>query len=175
MDIIAEPINQTILSHREQAKSVLKSLDTVLENRITYIVQQICKAYKTELHTWQFFNYDYEDSSVGDFGRACYVDYINVHITVVNGNNNLGSLSNDKIILKDGTTWGLDHIPLRWLFEDFEEELTQGCKTYLEQLEKEKELKNIQSKNKKDLIKSIKSKLTPEELKAVMIKPELYK
>jgi len=64
--------------------------------------------------------------------------------------------------------------PTRWLWEDFEEELKQTVKNFKEQEKARKEKQKKQREERKEQVKilreSIKSKLTPQELKIIKFK-----
>lgn len=102
-----------------------------------------------------------------------YVDVIdNVHVNKYNvGFNPINEITLSAIFLKDGTSYNFDgydigyaySFPRRWIFEDFEDELINGKKIY--DINAKKAQNNLLKKAK--LIKSAKSKLTPEELKAL--------
>jgi hypothetical protein len=77
--------------------------------------------------------------------------------------------------LKDGSVWEFyGEFPTRWLFEDFEEELTQGIKDWQKQLAeeiKQKAAKRAAKKAAKEKLKAAAAaKLTPEERKALGLK-----
>jgi hypothetical protein len=61
-------------------------------------------------------------------------------------------------LLKNDTSWL--HLPSRWLFEDFEEELKEGRQRYLDQQKPKEE-------EEQAIIKAAKAKLTQEELEAL--------
>lgn len=84
--------------------------------------------------------------------------------------------SNDKyemvIITKDGGEWAWDSsIPLRWLFEDCEEEIINGKTLYDAKLKKKKEEAIVKKTLKKKLDETLavqaKAKLSKEELAAL--------
>jgi len=61
-------------------------------------------------------------------------------------------------------------IPVRWLWEDYEEEFKAEVKKYQKKEEEKKEKLKLVWENKKNLIKQIKSKLTKEELTLINFK-----
>jgi hypothetical protein len=84
-----------------------------------------------------------------------------------------GELSHCCFIDRDGATWDIGNclLPLRWLYEDFEEEFNNGHEAYEEQ-ERQKKIARLEAKKKKlegksELRKSAKAKLTKEEIEAL--------
>ncbi len=74
---------------------------------------------------------------------------------------------------KNGNECNIEYgdIPTRWIYEDFEEEFTNGIKLYQdkrkEQIAKDTEKQQKKKQEKDALIAAAKAKLTPEELKAL--------
>lgn len=82
---------------------------------------------------------------------------------------------NINIIMNSGLTINLvDNFPQNWLFEDFEQELTNGLQKYKDMLEQKKaKTAATKARSKEDKLKSIeliKSKLSAEELELVSFK-----
>lgn len=160
----SEPFKKEFFEKRTETVKKLGRYDELLQNRITYIVQQICKIFNLKFRTWYFP--DAAEGELGSFEKASYHD--SVRLTIDYSPNIKGN--QDMIILmKDGGEWELYEIPKRWLSEDFEEELEQGRVNYLKKLEDEKVAAKEQlSKEKaeeKALLAQIKKKLTPSELR----------
>ena len=63
----------------------------------------------------------------------------------------------------------LPKFPKRWLFEPFEQELTEGRETYLKELEQQKLDRKEKEKNDKKLKRQALKKLTNEEKKSLGI------
>ena len=158
---------------RKNNKKAVSSLDSCIEERITYIIKTVLKEFNptVELQTWYFP--DANEGEVGSFDDNVFYDEINVVVET-------GSkLKQAVIALKDGKKIDLiQSIPLYWLTEDFEKELAEGCAA-VAQMEAEKKRKaeekkaakkseklDKETKNQSDrkAFLAIKAKLTPEEL-----------
>jgi hypothetical protein len=122
---------------------------------------EICKKFFRHKGTDYWFDYDtvsYDDRDAeGYFDPESYKEYIGV----------IGENINPPP--------GYDRVfPTRWLWEDFEEEMKQVIEDSEKQLKTKKEEKKRQAELRKQRIKvlkaSIKTKLTPEELKIVKFK-----
>ncbi len=159
-------LGKSIIVRRKQIASQLDSIDVDISARVDYILNFIYKAFGVELSNWY-----YQGASEGQdgfFEPHMFLDEFYVYKEP--------GLPDDGVFLdKDGGEWGLEEgIPSRWLFEDFEEELTSG----IEKLKAHKADKKVQAAKKalakaeeeKKLVDSIKNKLTPAELKALLKK-----
>ena len=141
----------------------------IIEDRITKIIKFIVEDAGYVLDTWYF-----SDADEGQMGTLhIYDDYIsNIEIHLASKSS---ILKNDFIYIIDGYEWSFmdGKIPTKWLFDDFEEEIKNGRKLYLKEFERKKELRAKRyaaNKIKKEKIqKSIRSKLTKEELKLVKL------
>jgi hypothetical protein len=156
------PLSKEILSLRESAVNVLSGYDNIIESRIDYILTCIAKVFEFKIDTWYFP--DAAEGTIGDFDRAEYDDYIYIVVEVER------TLKDDCVILINNEPIDLiEGIPKSWLFEDFEDELTNGRKAYLKFLEdktkKNKERYAKKKIEKKKILDSIKGKLSSEELK----------
>ena len=138
-----------------------RSFDSILEDRITYIVKSICKAFDREFYGWDYPE-DHEEE-INTFDDS--VDSDSVRIVFYHNT----KILQDFVIVRDGEDWVLEKIPLDWLTTDFEEELIQGRDLYLKKMEEKKtqDKINLQDKKDKQLLEQIKSKLTPAEIKAL--------
>jgi hypothetical protein len=157
-----KPISKNII---EKSKTIRKELDVVekdIIDRIDYIVKTIIKTYKKKLQYWHFSNA--AEDEIGDISENIYhaESHGDVSITIE-------PYEDLDFIDKENCEWGLeDGFPYEWLFTDFEEELKEGRKAYLE---KEKQNKSKEkSENSKKVLETIKSKLSKEELKALGLK-----
>ncbi len=159
-------LDQSIIKRREDAVSKLDSIDVDIAARIDYIINCIYTAFGTKLGHWEFYGpSEYQE---GFFDPNMFHDEFTVLMSP--------SLPNQGLFLdKEIGEWGLEEgIPSCWLFVDFEEELTAG----IENLKKHNADKKVQAAKKalakaeeeKKVIDSIKNKLTPAELKALLKK-----
>jgi len=162
-----DPLDEEFLEKRKAAAIHLGVYNGVLEDRITYIVHEICRGFDLKYLTWYFPNA--AEGEVGNFDGAEHHDSFQIHMEYTEDGRKR-SYGNDLVILlKDGSEWELYEIPKHWLIEDFEEELEQGKVAYLTKLEnKKKKAKEKLSKKKEEekaLLEQIKKKLTPSELR----------
>lgn len=148
---------EDLATYKDCAKKYNASLG-VLSDRMNYIIRYI---FGDTLHWW-----DWRDD--GDSGGPkIHDDYIEYY------GNFRGGDSKASIIDKEGSELDLkDGIPLRWLWEDFEEEYARGLALYKKTKEEQEALKiqkTIENKAKKNaLAQQAKCKLTKEELKALL-------
>ena len=116
-------------------------------------------------HVW----YDYDNGSGEIDGYFDPVEYVN-YIGIVGEYDNRWEM---EIIDKFGDEINLgDGFPTRWLEEDFQEELEQGRRRFLEQELAKKEKSASYSSSRKErrlaLCKQVKEKLTKEEIKFIV-------
>jgi len=137
--------------------------------RMNYIIRRCLELAGGKLDWWDWnSDGDYEDQSSGDFMESYDKDTLSIRAE--------WNIKREIIFLdRDGDEWGLsDGVPTRWLYEDFEEEFTNGIKAYKEKEEqkkaKDKENKQKREQEKKTLITQAASKLSKEERKALGIK-----
>lgn len=157
-----DPLGLSELKERESVMKTLEFYDSLLTKRVDYIVEKNAKEFKVDFKYWCFLNA--RESEVGTFTH--YGDFFGVEID---------PKFSAKIIDKDGKIIELiqtedgGEIPVRWLTEDFEEELEKGRLSYLAKCLEQKEknlLKNKEEFEKEESIKeSLKKKLTKDELK----------
>ncbi len=160
------PLSEEFMREREDIVNEYDVMTDALNNRITYICERIFKCFNKRLECCYFDGA--EEGEFGDFDKHVYGETFCITTEPFLGYKSL-------IILKDGQEWALaDGIPVRWLTEDFESELTDGKKAYLEKVAAKNAKKSARAKekaSKKDkLLAEIKEKLTPEELKILKIK-----
>lgn len=137
--------------------------------RVQYIIQFCVKAVGGKFEWWDWQNSDPGSRADGDFMES----YSEDSITIVGEWTHREEMV---IITKDGGEWGLDYgeIPIRWLYEDFEEEYTNGLKLYKEKKKqdaaKKKEKRQEKERERMALVAAAATKLTKEEKKALGIK-----
>lgn len=154
---------ETLIAYRKSFEES-KSIEKKIVDRIDYIVQILCKVFDRKLRYWCF-----PDAQEGEIGTAYHYIY-DFSISIEFG---FSYKRNDYMdfIDKNGEVCTIINLlPVRWLFEDFEKELTDGVKKYKDSLTIDscvKKAKAQESKNKR-LIASAKSKLTKEELEALL-------
>jgi len=159
-------LDASFLDNRKKAVDAARLFDSILEDRITYIVICICDAFKLKFFGWEYPE-DHE-GEVNTFDES--VDSDSVRIQMYYNYD----LTKAPIIVRGGEEWILDQIPLDWLTTDFEEELIQGRDLYIKKMEDKKIKDKIDLKDKKNkdkqLLKQIKAKLSPEEIKVLKLK-----
>jgi hypothetical protein len=140
-----------------------------LTDRMDYIIRRCIEIAGGKLGWWDWLgDGDYEDRASGDFMQSYDKDQLSIRAE--------WDIKREIIFLdKNGGEWGLcDGIPTRWLYEDFEEEFSNGLKAYKEkekqQKEKAKENKQKREQEKKALITTATAKLSKEERKLLGIK-----
>jgi hypothetical protein len=140
-----------------------------ITDRMNYIIRRCIEIVGGKLDWWDWLgDGDYEDRASGDFVQSYDKDQLSIRAE--------WDIKREIIFLdKNGNEWGLaEGVPTRWLYEDFEEEFTNGLKAYKEkeirQKEKTKENRVKKAEEKKVLVKQAASKLTKEERKALGIK-----
>lgn len=160
-------LNKQLFSEWLNAKKLSDSLEDQITSRIDYILRFLYKTFGGELDYWYFPNA--EEGQVGDLYK--YTDANSVNQFVFE---EVKAPEEIEILDKNGKYYSLfdgNEIPIRWLFEDFEQEVIGGAAAYKEQEKKKLELKKEKFKLKKEeqkaLAESAKNKLTKEELKAL--------
>ena len=142
-------------------------LENIIIERLSYIVHTIYNIFGYQVNTWYFD--DAKEGEVGDLNNHIYNDYINNIIVECK------SLKKDPAIIifdKNRFEWEKDlGIPVRWLFENFEQEIIDGKKKFEEKEAARKAKNKEQSAKQKledqELINSAKSKLSKKELAAL--------
>lgn len=145
------------------------ALEDKIVDRIDYIIKTIFKTFDQKLEYWYFYG-----AGEGEVGRL-RIDGDSFSVITELARNRNGDYNSQQmvILLKDGSEWGFDgEYPTRWLFEEFEKELTDGKKKFEEQeiarKLKQKELSVAKNQKDQSLIESAKKKLSKKELAAIL-------
>lgn len=161
-----KPITKEHYDKWEDAISVAFQHEQVILNRITYILEVWFAAFGAKLENWYFDN-----AGEGEVGNLC--DNVNPD-SIVNIYSECKPFPRKEMVILDkwGDEWGWEsEIPLRWLFEDFEDEVNNGKKLFdekeLARKSKKKELSLAKKMKDEELIEKAKMKLSPEELAAI--------
>lgn len=166
---MVKKISQKHIELIKSRKAELESAEEIVHDRIAYILNSVAEAFGGECDYWYFDGA--EEGCVSDFLRS----YNEKTIQVILEYSRCPSAMN--IICKDGGEFWFQHgeFPTRWLFEDFEDELSNGFKLYKEkqiQDKLNKEQKKLKDKQKKEEMKLLaaeaKKKLSKDELKALL-------
>lgn len=160
---IVEPITPELIKEAEALAIQSGRLEEQIVDRINYIMESIFSLFSKKSAYWYFYG-----AGEGEVGNL-WANYNQSHIDMVIDECPGESMV---VLLKDGTEWGFDDsIPTRWLFEDFETELTEGKKKYKELEEDRKNTDKAkrlyQKEQNKKLAQVAKSKLTKKELAAL--------
>lgn len=128
-------LDKEFFNKRMQLSHNLAEIDSVIIDRIDFIVKKIHSLFNSKLSTWYFPGA--EEGSIGNFDNAINYDYeINDdYISIVAEHRATQPI---KLILNDGKEIEAYSVPIRWLFEDFEEELIKGKQLYLEKIKKQR-------------------------------------
>lgn len=141
--------------------------------RICYIYKTIASGFGAKLN-WSLEDYEIKEYDIEELndcrdGIYCCLD---------NPLNDF--LINAIALIKNHKGSKVEHdfsdgsFPIRWIFEDFEDELKSGIKEHEDMLKKELEEEKANKqrlakteKNRKNIIANVKKKLTPEEIEVV--------
>ena len=162
-------ITKELLADYEDLMSQAGSLGGKIETRIHYVLEKIWSEFGGEIDCWWIRGAD--EGDVGDLSRALFWgDTVNDFVIRLKQDSDADPV----ILLKDGSEFGLyDEFPQRWLFEDFEDELTNGRIMFEKKEAKSKASKKAKSAankaKKAKLKKAAAAKLTPAERKALGI------
>lgn len=142
-------------------------LENIITERLSYIVHTIYNIFGYQVDTWYFE--DAKEGEVGDLNNNIYNGIIN---NIIVECKSLKKEPEILIIDKNGSEWEKDlGIPVRWLFENFEQEVIDGKKKFEEKEAARKAKNKEQSAKQKledqQLINSAKSKLSKNELAAL--------
>ena len=164
-----EKIPESHIQAAIDAHKLYAAASSKITDRMNYIIRKCIEIAGGKLDWWDWqCDGDYEDRSSGDFMESYHKDQLSIRAE--------WSIKREIIFIdKDGGEWLFqDGIPTRWLYEDFEEEFTNGLKAYKEKekqkAEKAKEKRLKDAADQKVLIEKVLSKLTKEEKKALGIK-----
>lgn len=153
-----------------KAHEAYAALSSRISDRMNYIVHFCVEQVGGKVEWWDWQNGgDGGDKAPGDFIHS----YSNITPETLDITGEWSHGSKMTFLDKDGEEWDLQwgEFPTRWLHEDFEEEYINGLRLYKEQQEQKKEKDKTKKAKAKEvldaLIASAKSKLTPEEIRAL--------
>lgn len=163
------PLNPHLLTATREAYNKYTALEDQITGRMDYIINTVLALYGSKLHYWYF--YGAGEGEIGPMLNHIDDESFRVIIDYYTRPQKF-DITSVVIIMKDGSEWGFeDGFPTRWLFENFEQELIEGKKKYENEVvakaEARKAKQKLQAEKKKNLIKSAKSKLSREELRAL--------
>ena len=164
-------IAKTDLDEYWRLTNLAGSYESKISDRITYVLRAIYKEYGAEVDHWYF-----DDASEGEGGsldwrhldKDAVSNYI-VHTKKPYEGEKMFAKLNDGNYAEFGYEF-----PTRWLYEDFEAELSQGVAVVKQEeldAKNKKAKKKADKKAKKEKLKATAaSKLTPDERKALGLK-----
>lgn len=151
----------------EKAKEILGAKESKVIDRIDYILRSIYTTFGCEVNSWWFCGAP--EGELGDLSRAIGRETVSGWEVRLDKDTN-----SEMIIMLEGCEYDLWEFPKRWLFEDFEEELSEGYKAYIKHIEEKKKRskarREARKKEKKKALEAAKKKLTAAERKALGIK-----
>lgn len=165
-----EKLESSNISEYNDTKRKFEICREKIVDRMNYIIHSIFEICGGKLDWWDLENDDPEYRSQDikpDF--PLFSDYISFYA--------VGSLKNDYIVDKSGLEICIrNEFPMRWLREDFEDEIKKG----LAEVKRRAELRKLHDqekaktrKEKQDKLKQeVLAKLTPEEIKALFSKKD---
>jgi hypothetical protein len=161
-----KPITRGLVSEWNIASAEVGKMENQIVDRIDYIIRTWFQVFDSKLDYWYFDGA--EEGQVGDLKN--HMDSYNISNIWTECKKDC---SHEMVILdKNGDEYGWESAILtRWLFEDFEDEIINGKKLYLEKEIERKAKKKIASAQKKIedtlLVEEAKKKLSKEELAAL--------
>ena len=148
-----------------QARANADSDENRITDRIDSIIKYIYKSVHKTLHSWYFDGA--EEGCIGPAYEAIRFAFPDGLIDGIVYDENFSC----EIIDSDGDVIDLaDSIPVRWLWDDYEVEITNGIVLNKKRNEAVKEKRASAGKKKKDAVAQAKSKLTKDEQKLLGIK-----
>lgn len=169
-----EPLNENIIQSMISGKislSEFKNIKKSIDDRLNYFMWRAAEIANVKLSWWDYDNGDSESETDGYFDPEVYIKKIKI-------NGDYEKTSDNDILFED---YFFEGLPLEILFTDFEEKVRNDLKAIHESLEAkkkaEKESKIIKDKKNNDfknMVESIRSKLTKEELKIVKFVNKLW-
>lgn len=120
-------LSEQDISDYKEARKAFKKKENEIVKRINYIVKTFCKACGEENCDWQFY---YEEEKI-DLTED-WIEVImspSLALTMINKHGEEIDLEND--------------FPIRWLIEDFEQELIDGIELYNRSENKKKEKEEL--------------------------------
>lgn len=170
----------------EKSLAKTSALEGHITARIDYIAHALAKAFGNTLNYWSIYKYESEDGGPvsdlfqhdGEFLSSLEIEFSSKDDLISDNR-----ISEHCFIDKTGKTCNIfDYgIPKRWVFEDFEEELTKGVDLYIEKMVKEREERSRKKLKERDeylrkqsekeaILETLKSKLDEKELEAIGLK-----
>lgn len=174
------PLEPSFVKEAKEKNKELDCYSKKIENRIHYIIMKLYNVFNVKNYYWKSINAN--EGEQGDMFEAIsnqFGNYLNIEHGIGRFTSRV-SLGDCLIIDKNGKMLApLDQyqdsdadifgIPIRWLYEDFEQELVDGKAAYDAKLQAEEDAIKNKDNEKKKIIKSVKKKLSKEEREALGI------
>lgn len=167
--LLKEDINAVLDSYKNYQKRL-----GLIKDRVDYIVKFIFQEIKAKLDFWDWVPNDCEKDNTANFFESYNERDLFFKI-------NVGFSKypyNTSYFGKDGKEYKLDFLndgfPIRWLWEDFEEEFINGFKAAQKKKDQEKQKLEEEKSKKRELVKTALSKLTNKEKEALSLNDFLH-
>ena len=149
------------LDFYKEAETRYEALKSNIVDRIDEILKFSFKTFGSKLEYWYF-----DGAEEGEIGPLKIdTEWGDVHGMVMKPYFTM------VILLEDGSEWGIeDGIPIKWLTEDYQDEIVKGKKLYEKKQEEKKAKEKARREKKKDIAAQAKTKLSKAELKALGVK-----
>lgn len=158
------PLEKSVVERMTSGEMSLKEFSNIekqISDRLNYFMWKAAEIAGVTLSWWNYNNGDSESEADGHFDPKIYVDKVGIE-------GQYQGKSDNNMLFDD---YFSDGLPMEVLYLDVEEKVNKDLKDLHESIElkKKEELKEAKQKDKdfKALVESIRSKLTPEELKIV--------
>lgn len=161
------PLEKSVVERMTSGEMSLKEFSNIekqISDRLNYFMWKAAEISGVTLSWWDYDNGDSESEADGYFDPKIYVDKVKIE-------GQYQGKSDNNMLFDD---YFSDGLPMEVLYLDIEEKVNKDLKDLHESIEltKKEELEKAKQKEQKDkefkaLVESIRSKLTPEELKIV--------
>lgn len=156
-----EPLEKSVVERMISGEMSLKEFSNIekqIGERLNYFMYKAAEIAGVDLLWWDYDNGDSESEIDGYFDPKIYVDKVKIEGRYYDIKSKNGMIFDN---------YFSNGIPLEVLYIDVEEKVLNDLKALHKTLADEKSLKEQKDNNFKALVESIRSKLTPEELKIV--------
>lgn len=161
------PLEKSVVERMTSGEMSLKEFSNIekqISERLNYFMWKAAEIAGVTLSWWDYNNGDSESEADGHFDPKIYVDKVGIE-------GQYQGKSDNNMLFDD---YFSDGLPMEVLYLDIEEKVNKDLKDLHESIEltKKEDLEKAKQKEQKDkdfkaLVESIRSKLTPEELKIV--------
>lgn len=156
-----EPLEKNVVERMISGEMSLKEFSDIekqISERLNYFMLKAAEIAGVDLSWWDYNNGDSESETDGYFDPKVYVDKVKIEGQYYDSKSKNGMIFDD---------YFSNGISLEVLYCDVKEKILSDMKELHKRLDAEKSLKEQKDNDFKALVESIRSKLTPEELKIV--------